>query len=53
LLKNHHAAQSVIAQGGRRPLGKNLANYPRRPPIPKRVNFKGDFWIDFRVDFLA
>jgi hypothetical protein len=47
LLKNTNAAQSVIVHGGRRPLGKNLPNYPRRQPIPKRVNGKGDFWIDF------
>jgi hypothetical protein len=47
LLKNTNAAQSVIARSDRRPLGKNLANYRRRPPIPKRVNVKGNFWIDF------
>jgi hypothetical protein len=46
-LKNINAAQSVIVHGDRHPLGKNLANYPRRPPIPKRVNGKGNFWIDF------
>jgi hypothetical protein len=46
-LKNIISAQSVTARGDRHPLGKNLANYPRRQSIPKRVNVKGDFWIDF------